>query len=110
LITATSKNYYSFSNLVFEFAHNTILSGIQFLTSRYIKFTKCIFRNESNAGLNAGSQVRLTASASTPLDATFDQCYFGPTFGYAFYISGTSQPTDTTIIKNCYFEAQAHSA
>jgi hypothetical protein len=61
LITATSKNYYSFSNLVFEFAHNTTVSGIQFFTSRYIKFTKCIFRNESNAGLNSGSHVRLTA-------------------------------------------------
>ena len=110
LITATSKDYYSFSNLVFECAHTTAVSGVQFFTSRYIKFTKCIFRNESNAGSNAGAQVRLTASASTPLDATFDQCYFGPTLAFAFYMSGTSQPTDTTIIKNCYFEGQVYSA
>ena len=107
LITATSKNYYSFSNLVFETAHTSTVSGIEFLTSRYIKFTKCIFRTENAPGINQGGQVRLTATASTPLDATFDQCYFGVSTAYAFYLTGASQPTDTTIIKNCYFDNSA---
>jgi hypothetical protein len=104
LITATSKNYYSFSNLVFECAHTAFVSGVNFLTSRYIKFTKCIFRTENAPTLNVGGCVRLTATASTPLDATFDQCYFGPSTAYAVYITGASQLSDTTIIKNCYFD------
>jgi len=104
LITATSKNYYSFSNLVFECAHTAFVSGVNFLTSRYIKFTKCIFRTENAPTPNVGGQVRLTATASTPLDATFDQCYFGPSTAYAVYITGASQLSDTTIIKNCYFD------
>ena len=104
LITATSKNYYSFSNLVFETAHTGSVSGIEFITSRYIKFTKCVFRTENTPGVNSGGQVRLTATASTPLDATFDQCYFGVSVAFAVYITGASQLADTTIIKNCYFD------
>ena len=104
LISATSKNYYSFSNIVFETAHTATTSGIEFFTSRYIKFTSCIFRTENAPSLNSGGQVRLTATASTPLDATFDKCYFGPSTAYAFYITGASQASDTTVIRNCYFD------
>ena len=78
LISGTSKDYYSFSNIVFETAHSASVSGIEFFTSRYIKFTKCIFRTETSAGAGSAGEVRLTATASTPLDAIFDQCYFGP--------------------------------
>ena len=104
LITATSKNYYSFSNIVFETAHSNSVSGIEFFTSRYIKFTKCVFRTETSAGAGSAGEVRLTATASTPLDATFDQCYFGPSTSYGVYLTGASQPTDTTIFRNCYFD------
>ena len=104
LISGTSKNYYSFTNLVFEAAHSGTVSGVEFLTSRYIKFTKCVFRNENVPTVNSGAQVRLTAATSTALDATFDQCYFGASVAYAIYITGTSQPSDTTMIKNCYFD------
>jgi len=104
LISGTSKDYYSFSNLVFESAHTSTVSAIEFLTSRYIKFTRCIFRTENVVLINAGAQVRLTAKASTALDATFDQCYFGASNAYAFYLTGASQLTDTTMIKNCYFD------
>jgi hypothetical protein len=106
LITATSKNYYSFSNLIFESAHTAFTSAVEFLTSRYIKFNKCIFRTENVPGLNSGSQIRLTATASTPLDATVTNCYFGPSSAYAFYFTGASQSSDTTIIENCYFDTR----
>ncbi len=105
LITATSKNYYSFSNLVFETAHTSAVSGVQFLTSRYIKFTKCVFRTENAPGLGDGAQVRLTPSASTAIDATFDQCYFGATSAYGIALVGASQLSDTTVIKDCYFDS-----
>jgi hypothetical protein len=106
LITATSKNYYSFSNLVFESAHGQFTSGIEFLTSRYIKFTRCIFRNENTTAVLTGAQVRLTPPASTSLDATFTNCYFGPSVAYAIYITGQSQSSDTTSIQNCYFDGR----
>ena len=104
LITATSKNYYSFSNLVFESAHSGAVSGVQFLTSRYTKFTRCVFRTENAPGVGSGAQVYLTPTASTPVDATFDQCYFGASTAYGIFINGASQLSDTTIIKNCYFD------
>ena len=109
LITATSKNYYSFSNLVFETAHTSIVSGIEFYTSRYIKFTKCVFRTENAPAVSDGAQVRLTASASTAIDATFDQCYFGATSAYGIYLIGASQLADTSVIKDCYFDSCQYS-
>jgi len=104
LISGTSKDYYSFSNLVFETAHSSSVSGVEFFTSRYIKFTKCIFRTETSAGAGSAGEVRLTATASTPLDAIFDQCYFGPSTSYGVYLTGASQLADTTIFRNCYFD------
>jgi hypothetical protein len=106
LITATSKNYYSFTNIVFEAAHGQYVSGVEFLTSRYIKFNRCIFRNENLTSVSTGAQVRLSATASTPLDATFTNCYFGPSNAYSIYITGASQSSDTTSIQNCYFDGR----
>ena len=102
LITATSKNYYAFSNLVFESAHTAHVSAVEFFTSRYIKFTRCIFRTENAPASNIGNQLRLTAIASTALDATIDSCYFGTTSATQLYITGATQLSDTTIITNCY--------
>jgi hypothetical protein len=107
LITATSKNYYAFSNMVFEANHSNTVSAVEFFTSRYIKFIRCIFRTENAPGTTNAGQVRLTATASTPLDAVFDQCYFGPTTAYEIYITGASQVSDTTTIQNCYFDGAA---
>jgi hypothetical protein len=41
------------------------------------------------------------------LDAVFDQCYFGPSTAFAFYLTGASQVSDTTTIQNCYFDGAA---
>jgi len=106
LISGTSKNYYSFSNIVFESAHSNSVSAIEFFTSRYIKFDRCIFRNESTHSANNGAQVRMTATASTRVDATFTNCYFGPSVAYAVWITGASQTSDTTNIQNCYFDGR----
>ena len=104
LISGTSKNYYSFSNMIFEGSHTATVSVVEFYTSRYIQFDKCIFRTENAPALNSGGQLRLTATASTPLDASITNCYFGPSPVFAAYLTGASQPTDTTIFSNCYFD------
>jgi hypothetical protein len=107
LISGTSKNYYSFSNMIFEGSHTTIVNVVEFFTSRYIQFDKCIFRTENAPGLSSGGQLRLTATASTPLDASITNCYFGPSSAIGMYLTGASQSTDTTIISNCYFDTHS---
>jgi hypothetical protein len=110
LIRGTSKNYYSFSNMVFETAYTSLISGIEFITSRYIQFDKCIFRTENAPGLNQGAQLYLTATASTPLDASVTNCYFGPNTTYSLWMTGASQLADTTTVQNCYFDGSvSHS-
>ena len=105
LISGTSKNYYSFSNMIFEGSHTSSVSVVEFFTSRYIQFDKCVFRTENAPGLSSGGQLRLTATASTPLDASITNCYFGPSSVIGAYLTGASQSTDTTIFSNCYFDA-----
>jgi hypothetical protein len=107
LITATSKNYYAFSNIVFESAHTNTISAVDFTTSRYIKFDKCIFRTENTPGATQGSQVFLSPPTSQRLDAQITNCYFGPSTAYAMLIVGQSQTSDTTKIENCYFDGGA---
>ena len=104
LISGTSKDYYSFSNMIFEGSHTATVSVVEFFTSRYIQFNKCIFRTENSPALNNAGQLRLTPAASTPLDASITNCYFGPSPVVAAYLTGASQSTDTTIISNCYFD------
>ncbi len=104
LITATSKNYYAFSNIVFESAHTNTISAVEFFTSRYIKFDKCIFRTENVPGVTQGSQMFLSPPTSQRLDAQITNCYFGPSNAYAILIIGQSQTSDTTKIENCYFD------
>jgi hypothetical protein len=104
LITATSKNYYAFSNIVFESAHTNTISAVGFYTSRYIKFDKCIFRTENIPGITQGSQLEISASTSQRLDAQITNCYFGPSNAYAIFILGQSQTSDTTKVENCYFD------
>ena len=111
LISATSKNYYSFSNLVFEGAPASSSFAVGFSTSRYIKFTKCVFRAENVGGANfSGSQLFLSSAASTALDATIDQCYFGASQNPGFYLEGAAQLSDTTLIRNCFFDGAGQGA
>jgi hypothetical protein len=106
LISGTSKNYYSFSNMVFEANHSNVVSGVSFVPCRYIKFTNCIFRTENTPGVTQGSQLELQSAAGTRLDATIRNCYFGQSTTYAFYLSGDSQPSDTTTVENCFFDGR----
>jgi hypothetical protein len=110
LISATSKNYYSFSNIVFESAHTNAISAVQFSSSRYMKFTKCVFRTENTPAPGNGMQLNLTAVSATPLDATIEQCYFGQTTALQAFLNGTSQSNDTTIVRNCYFDSNGGGA
>jgi hypothetical protein len=106
LISGTSKNYYSFSNMVFEANHSNVVSGVSFVPCRYIKFTNCIFRTENTPGVTQGSQLELQSATGTRLDATIRNCYFGQSTAYAFYLSGDSQPSDTTTVENCFFDGR----
>ena len=103
LISGTSKNYYSFQNIHFDANHSNSVGGVVFLTSRYLKFTKCLFTNASNATriLNGQGQLYISAPTSTAMDATIDRCIFGNTNGYGIYLLGRDVLSDTTTIKDC---------
>ena len=111
LLSATSKNYYAFSNLVFEGAPASGGFAVGFATSRYIKFSKCVFRAETVGGANfSGSQLFLSAPTSTALDATIEQCYFGSSQNPAVYLEGQAQLSDTTVIRSCFFDGAGQGA
>ena len=104
LISATSKNYYSFENIHFDCNHaQNNIGGVMFMTSRYLKFIKCLFTNSSTAGLGNIGMLHLTATASTALDATVDRCVFGATASQCLSMAGASLLTDTSTVKDSLF-------
>jgi hypothetical protein len=110
LINATGKDYYSFSNLVFESnAGGSPDSAIVFAESRYIQFSRCLFTSNSTTASPTSSLIRATAKTSTALDMTVENCVFTETFGYGVYLTGSSVLTDTTIVRNCLFFSAAVS-
>jgi hypothetical protein len=104
LISATSKNYYTFENIHFDCNHATNnTGGVMFLTSRYLKFIKCLFTNSSSASLGNTGMLALSAIAATALDATVDRCIFGSTQSQCLVLTGASILNDTSVVKDCLF-------
>jgi hypothetical protein len=104
LISATSKNYYTFENIHFDCNHATSTNGgVMFATSRYLKFIKCLFTNSSAAGLSNAAMLMLTPIAATALDATVDRCIFGSTASFCLLMTGASILTDTSVVKDSLF-------
>ena len=90
LINATGKDYYSFSNLVFESnAGGSPDSAIVFAESRYIQFSRCLFTSNSTTASPTSSLIRATAKTSTALDMTVENCVFTETLGYGVYLTGS---------------------
>ena len=110
LINATGKDYYSFSNLVFESnAGGSPDSAVVFAESQYIQFSRCLFTSNSTAASPTASMIRATAKTSTALDMIVENCVFTETLGYGVYLTGSSVLADTTIVRNCLFFSNAFS-
>ena len=110
LINATGKDYYSFSNLVFESnAGGTPDSAVVFAESRYIQFSRCLFTSNSTVASPTASMIRATAKTSTALDMTIENCVFTETQAYGVYLTGSSVLADTTIVRNCLFFSNVYS-
>jgi hypothetical protein len=104
LISATGKDYYSFSNMIFEEnMGGSPDSGMVFLESRYISFNRCVFTSNSTAASPTASMLRCTAKTSTALDLTVENCVFAESASYHIQCVGQSISTDTTVIRNCLF-------
>jgi hypothetical protein len=104
LISATGKDYYSFSNMIFEEnMGGSPDSGMAFLESRYISFNRCVFTSNNTAASPTASMLRCTAKTSTALDLTVENCVFAESASYHISCVGQSISTDTTVIRNCLF-------
>jgi len=95
-ITATSKNYLSFQNIIFD--GGTVV----FTTSTNTSFINCQFTNTSIA--SSSNMVTLSSPTSTALAATFSKCSFIGGY-YAVQVNGQNV-ADTTSVTDCLFLAQ----
>ena len=90
-IIATSKNYLSFQNIIFD--GGTVV----FTTSTNVSFTNCQFTNTSLTS----TMLSLTSPTSTALAATISKCSF---IGGNSAVSITGQNVaDTTSVTDCLF-------
>ena len=91
-IIATSKNYLSFENIMFEGG------TVSFTTSTNTSFTNCQF---TITDISSGAMVSLTSPTSTALRATFSKCIF---IGGYYAVQPTGQNVaDTTSFTDCLF-------
>ena len=92
-IIATSKNYLSFQNIIFD--NGTVV----FTTSTNTSFVNCQFTSNNLSGF----MVTLSSPTSTALAATFSKCSFIGGY-YAIQITGRNV-ADTTAVTDCLFLA-----
>jgi len=92
-IIATSKNYLSFQNIIFD--NGTVV----FTTSTNTSFVNCQFTSNNLSGY----MVTLSSPTSTALAATFSKCSFIGGY-YAIQITGRNV-ADTTAVTDCLFLA-----
>jgi hypothetical protein len=104
VIKGTSKNNYTFQNIHFDgnFTSNN-QAAVYFVTSRYIKFIKCLFTNNANSVFELNAMLWLEAPAATAGDFLVDRCIFGANRANHITFSGKSISTDTSIIKDSLF-------
>jgi len=105
VLKGTSKNYYSFQNIHFDgnLGASANQAVVWFVTSRYIKFTKCLFTNNSSPGFDTAATLWLEAPAATAGDFLVDRCIFGHNGANNLNITGKSILSDTSTIKDCLF-------
>jgi hypothetical protein len=92
-IIATSKNYLSFQNIIFD--NGTVV----FTTSTNTSFVNCQFTSNNLSGF----MVTLSSPTSTALAATFSKCSFIGGY-YGVQITGRNV-ADTTTVTDCLFLA-----
>ena len=91
-IIATSKNFLSFQNIVFDGG------TVAFTTSRNLSFSKCQFTGTS---LTSGNMLTVTSPTSTAMSLTVASCSF---IGGFTHIALTGQNvSDSTSISDCLF-------
>jgi hypothetical protein len=92
-IIATSKNYLSFQNIIFDGG------SVAFTTSTNISFINCQFTSTDIS--TSSFMVTLTAPTSTALAATISKCSFIGGY-YGFKMTGQNV-ADTTSVTDCLF-------
>ena len=102
-LSATSKDFLSFSNMIFEGSPigSSGSNLVRFITSKNISFTKCLFVNDVFATNNTeGALLYMTAPAASAGNYTFSKCTFVLS-GRIPIILGGNNVADTTSFKDC---------
>ena len=104
VIKGTSKNNYTFQNIHFDgnFSSNN-QAVVYFVTSRYLKFIRCLFTNSSNSSFELHAMLWLEAPAATAGDFLVDRCVFGANRANHVTFTGKSISSDTSTIKDSLF-------
>ncbi len=105
-LSATSKNYLSFSNIIFEGSPTGATGSnlVRFITSTNITFTKCLFVNETYGTASTESTLLYMSSpASGAANHTISKCVFICS-GRISVIIGGNNVADTTSISDCLFQ------
>lgn len=102
-LSATSKDFLSFSNMIFEGSPigSTGSNLVRFITSKNISFTKCLFVNDVFATNNTeAALLYMTAPSASAANHTFSKCTFVLS-GRIPIILGGNNVADTTSFKDC---------
>jgi hypothetical protein len=103
LLIVTSKDYLHFKNIYFEMAADNSVTTIYFQTSRFTKFTSCVFYNNTKPSSNATSEIEIgTRTGGQTANIAISKCIFY-NIKYVVLIGGTatgdaSSLTDTVFI------------
>jgi hypothetical protein len=102
-LIATSKDFFSFTNIIFEGIPSGSTQLVRFTTSKSISFYNCLFVNEFTSSVNTNSTLlNLTTPTSTAGNYVISRCTFQGNGEIAVYIVGQNV-ADNTSVRDCIF-------
>ena len=105
-LSATSKDYLSFSNIIFEGSPTggAGTSLVRFITSKNITLSKCLFVNDVAGTIGTdGTLLQLTATTSVAMNHTISKCIFVLSGRSSVVLIGANV-ADSTAFTDCLFQ------
>ena len=102
-LTATSKDFFSFTNIIFEGIPTGGTQLVRFNTSKNIAFYNCLFVNEVTSTINANSTLlNLVSPTSTAGNFILSRCIFQGNGEISVVLLGQNV-ADNTSVRDCVF-------
>jgi len=109
LITGSSKNYLHFKNIYFEMAADNIVIVVSLYPGRFIKFTSCVFYNNTKPSSNSNADIVIgTNVGGQTANAVISNCIF---YGlkYCLLVGGTATADVSSITDSVFISSNAES-